>query len=51
MHPIQLKKYKVFDYSRVDNHPKLAKMDKKVVFLAIKVTVNKSFSFFFGDIR
>ena len=27
-HPIQLKKYKIFDYSSVDNHPKLTKIGK-----------------------
>ena len=28
MHPIQFKKYKTFDYSSVDNHPKLTKIGK-----------------------
>ena len=27
-HPIQLKKYKIFDFSSVDNHPKLTEICK-----------------------
>ena len=53
MHPIQLKKYKIFDYSSVDNHPKLTKIGKnglKCSFWAIQATVNKFFPFF-CDIR
>ena len=49
-HPIQLNKYKFFDYSSVDNHPKLTKIGKngkKSNFWAIKATVNQ----FFCDIR
>jgi hypothetical protein len=47
MHPKQLKKYKIFDYSSVDNHPKLIKIGKNSSFWAIKATVNKFFPIFF----
>ena len=44
MHPIQLKKYKIFDYSSVDNYTKLTKIGK--IFRAVKATVNQFSPFF-----
>ena len=44
-HPMQLKNVKNFDYSGVDNRPKLTKIDKNG-FWALKATVNKFFPFF-----
>ena len=48
-HPIHLKNLKIFDYSCVDNHPKLTeigKNGKKNGFWATKATVKQFFSFF-----
>ena len=48
-HPIHLKNLKNFDYSSLDNHPKLTEIGKKGLksgFWATKATVKQFFPFF-----
>jgi hypothetical protein len=52
MHPVQLKNFKNFHYSSVDNHPKLTEIGKNgkiSVFLATKATVKQFFFIFLCD--
>ena len=49
-HHVQLKNFKIFHYSSLDNHSKLTeigKNGKKSVFLATKATVKQFFPFFY----